>query len=124
MRKLFLGLIMGVLFMSGCSAGASMEDEKVSVYEMKSFAEIRKNSLITFTDTKVETTFAEAFHSAERVPGIVDMADPDYRVEFGDEAYFLWMSEEHGTIMNTNDTHTIYTLSKSSVKMIYELLNQ
>lgn len=110
--------------MNGCTDGTSMDNEKVSVYEMKSFAEIRKNSLITFTDTKVETAFEEAFHSAERVPGIVDMADPDYRVEFGDEAYFLWISDEHGTIMNTNDTHTIYTLSKSSAKMLYQLLNQ
>jgi len=51
------------------------------------------------------------------------MADPEYKVELGDESYFLWVSEEYGTIMNLNDTNTIYTLSKSSAKTIKELLN-
>jgi hypothetical protein len=91
---------------------------------MESFSVIKKDSLISFTDSKVVSKIAKAFNTANKEPGIVDMADPDYKVEFGEESYFLWISEEHGTIMNLKDTHTIYTLSKSSAKTINELLNK
>ncbi len=56
-------------------------------------------------------------------PGIVNMADPEYKVELRDESYCLWVSEEYETIMNLNDTNTTYTLSKSLTKTINELLN-
>ena len=90
---------------------------------MKSFSAIEEDSSTTFTDSKVVKDFIKAFNNAKREPGIVNMADPEYKVELGDESYFLWVSEEYGTIMNLNDTNTIYTLSKSSAKTIKELLN-
>ena len=50
------------------------------------------------------------------------MDDPQYKVELGEETYFLWIHEESGTIMNTKDTHTIYSLSDPSVKKVSELI--
>lgn len=123
MKKLFLLFIFVVLslsFVGGCS---SENIEKVDVYEMESYSVIKKDSLTSYTDSKVVSNFVNAFKKAKKEPGSVDMADPEYKVEFGDESYFLWVSEEHGTIMNVNDTNTIYTLSKSSAKTINELLN-
>lgn len=32
--------------------------------------------------------------------GIADMANPEYKVEMGEEAYFLLISEQYGTIKN------------------------
>ena len=90
---------------------------------MESFSDIKKDSFTSFTDSKVVDDFVKAFNNAEKMPGKVDMADPEYKVEFGEESYFLWISEESGTIMNLKDTHTIYTLSKSSAKTINELFN-
>lgn len=90
---------------------------------MESFSDIKRDSLISFTDSKVVNNFVKAFNDANKMPGIVDMADPKYKVELGEESYFLWIYEESGTIMNLKDTHTVYTLSKSSAKMINELLN-
>jgi len=89
---------------------------------MESFSKVKEGSLRTFTDLKDVNIFEAAFNNAKKEPGIVDMADPEYKVELGSEAYLLWISEEHGTIMNLNDTHTIYTLSKNSAKAVYELL--
>lgn len=108
-----------MFFVGGCS---SINIEKVEVYETESYSVIKKNSLISFTDSKVVSNFVKAFKTAKKQPGIVDMAAPEYKVEFGEETYFLWISEEQGTIMNSNDTHTIFTLSKSSAKIINELL--
>jgi len=108
-----------LLFIVGCSYE---NIEKVNVFEMESFSKVKEGSLRTFTDLKDVNIFEAAFNNAKKEPGIVDMADPEYKVELGSVAYFLWISEEHGTIMNLNDTHTIYTLSKNSAKAVYELL--
>lgn len=90
---------------------------------MKSFSTIEEDSLTTFTDSESIKDFIQAFNNAKKDPGVVNMADPEYKVELGDESYFLWVSEGHGTIMNLNDTNTIYTLSKNSAETIEELLN-
>ncbi|MFS0687788.1 hypothetical protein AB1K89_00880 [Sporosarcina sp. 179-K 8C2 HS] len=123
MKKLSLLLIAVVFtlfFVSGCS---SKNIQKVDVYEMESFSDIKIDSLISFTSSEVVNDFVKAFNNAKKMPGIVDMASPQYKVEFGEESYFLWINDESGTIMNSKDTHTIYTLSKSSAKTINELLN-
>lgn len=89
---------------------------------MESFSAIKKNSLTSYTDPKVVSNIVKAFKKAKKEPGVVEMVDPEYKVEFGEESYYLWISSEHGTIMNLEDTHTTFTLSKSSAKTIYELV--
>jgi len=37
---------------------------------------------------------------------------------------FLWITKESGTIMNAEDTHTIYSLSSSSVKEVFEFVHK
>ncbi|MCL6572919.1 MAG: hypothetical protein K6T88_14745 [Bacillus sp. (in: Bacteria)] len=116
---LFIFVVFTLLFVSGCS---SKNIEKIDVYEMESFSIIKEDSLASYTDSKVVSNFVNAFKNANKEQGIVDMDDPEYKVEIGEESYYLWISEEQGTIMNVNDTHTIYTLSKSFAKTINELL--
>jgi hypothetical protein len=125
MRKSILKLFMSLVFIIVlvCCSKSPDNIEKVNVYKMKSFSVIEEDSLVTFSDSKMIKDFVKAFNTAKKVPGIVDMADPAYKIELGDKSYFLWITQESGTIMNLNDTKTIYTLSKSSVKTIYELLN-
>ena len=117
---LFIFVVFTLIFVSGCS---SKNIEKVVVYEMESFSVIKKDSLTSYTDSKVVSNFVNAFKNAKKEQGKVDMADPEYKVEIGEESYYLWASEGQGTIMNVNDTNTIYTLSKSSAITINELLN-
>ena len=117
---LFVFVVFTLFLVSGCS---SKNIEKVDVYEMESFSVIKKDSLTSYTDSKVVSDFVNAFKNAKKEQGKVDMLDPEYKVEIGENSYYLWISEEQGTIMNVNDTNTIYTLSKSSAKTIKELLN-
>lgn len=117
-------VIFAIIFvLVGCNKGFK-EIKQVRVYEMSSFSEMKEDSLTTYTDSDIVRKFINGFKNAKKEPGIVDMADPEYKVELGDEVYFLWTSEDHGTIMNLNDTNTIYTLSKRSAKLIHEVLKQ
>ena len=120
-HKLFIVVMMFSLLIIGACANSTVE--KVEVYEMASFSEAKSGTSRTFTEFKSVDAFVKAFARANKEPGIVDMIDPGYQVEFDGKSYFLWINEDHGTIMDTIDTHTIYTLSKKSVEKIYELLN-
>lgn len=117
---LFILVVFTLSFVGGCS---SENVEKVDVYEMESFSVIKKDSLTSYTDSEVVSHLVKAFKKAKKEPGVVDMVDPHYKVEFGEESYYLWIHKEQGTIMNLDDTNFIYTLSQSSAKTIYELLN-
>lgn len=114
------GLLIGfILFLTGCSAASI---DQVDVYEMEDFSAAKADSFISYTDSQDVDLFVNAFKNAKKEPGVVDMYEPDYRVAFGGESYFLWINPEQGTIMNENNTHTIYSLKKKSAEMIYELL--
>ena len=125
MKKRFVMVVLPFIFilcLAGCNKGTENIKE-VNIYEMKNFSSAQKDSLITITDSKVVRDILKGFSRAKKEAGIVNMDDPQYKVELENETYFLWLSEEHGTIMNSHDTNTIFTLSKSSAKTINELLN-
>lgn len=110
----FIFLFAFIPALSGCSKGIK-EVNEVKVYEMESFSEVREASLVTFTDRKSIKQFKKAVSSAKKQPGVVDMADPQYRVELGGKSFFLWISQDHGTIMDVEDTNTIYSLTSKSI---------
>lgn len=66
----------------------------------------------------------KAFRKAKKVPGIVDVAEPDYFIKINNVEYYLSVSEdfEEGSIMKKNDTHTLYTIP--SGPKILEILEQ
>ncbi|AOV08022.1 hypothetical protein [Sporosarcina ureilytica] len=83
-KYLFISILLFAFLasLSGCSKGIK-EVKKVNVYEMESFSEVRGDSLVTFTDKKAIKQFKKTFSSAKKQPGVVDMADPQYKVELG-----------------------------------------
>lgn len=115
---IFMLLLTCLAALSGCTAGV----KEVKVYEMVSFSEMKEEPLMTITDKKQIKQLKKAFQSAEKQSGIADMADPQYKVEIGKKSYFLWLDQDHGTIMDVKDTHTIYTLSEKSVKHIHTII--
>jgi hypothetical protein len=39
------------------------------------------------------------------------MADSVYKVMIAENTYYLWLSDNSGTRMDLEDTHTIYTIT-------------
>lgn len=85
-----------------------------------------------FPDTKTfelngaeeNSILAKAVNNATQLTGIVNMVTPHYRFSIGDETYYLWISEDSGSIMNIKDTHTLYSLPRNSVREINEFINK
>ena len=107
--------------MGGCVSKDNLE--KIEIVQMIGFSRVITYPSINITKTEEIEEFINAFNSAEKVPGIANTVDPDYQVIMGIENYYLWISDESGTIMNVEDTHTVYSLSESSAQKIFDLLN-
>ena len=115
---LFLSVIV-LSLVSGCDSNTV---DNVYMYEMESYSETKIDSKKGFTESKDIDIFLAAIRGASKNAGISDMIDPHYKVELGEETYFLWIYNGSGTVMNLNDTHTTYSLTEKAVNEISELI--
>ena len=97
--------------------------DQVVINEMESFSKVKASSEKTLTNKEDIKTIQDAFLNANKEPGEVDMSDPHYKVWLGGDSYYLWIHESSGTIMNTKDTHVIYSLSEKAAQDVYRLLD-
>jgi len=100
--------------------GEEKRSEEITVYKMD-----KETKQIVISDKDTIKTINKAIKGSIKQPGIVDMADPQYKINMGDEIYFLWLTRSDGTIgtiMNFKDTHTIYTLSENMTKELKDIL--
>lgn len=98
--------------------GAPIEFQKTEGFTVEA------NTFQKITDPADIKFIKRAFRKAKKVPGIVDVAEPDYFIKLNNKEYYLSVSEdfEEGSIMKKNDTHTLYTIP--SGPKILEILEQ
>lgn len=95
--------------------------DKVDVYEVDERSMVMEESLVSFTDPRIVHDFVEGFNKAQKNEDPVN-SHPNYLIGIKDDYFFLWISEDYGIIMDTDDTKAYYSLSKSSARAIYNLL--
>jgi hypothetical protein len=79
---------------------------------------------IAVYDTKNIKLIKSAVKSAVKQSGLVNMGDPHYQINADGELYSLWLSEDSGTLMiNTQDTHTIYSLTEQGITDFKKIIN-
>lgn len=118
MKKSFLLFIATILFLAGCSMGGIEEVDEITINEMVSFGEVKPDSSVTITDADDIEILIEGIESAKKEPGIADVMDPEFELLIGDRKFYLWFVGE-GSVMDQEDTHTIYTL-KNGVREQFE----
>lgn len=109
-----------LIALTGCNN--STEIKEVKVYEMIDFDQEKENSLKTFNKSTEIKAFEEAFKKMKKQEGIVDIIEPEYKVEIGNNTYFMWLSEEVGMVMDNADTNTVYTLPKKTADSLKKML--
>lgn len=107
--------------LSGCNN--STEIKEVKVYEMNDFDQEKENSLKTFNKSTEIGAFEEEFNQMKKHDGVVDIVEPEYKVEIGNKTYFIWLSEDVATVMDADDTNTVYSLTKNATKSLNQLIN-
>ena len=121
MKKIFILFIAIGFALVGCSQEPKNE---ISETITESNTETNVNNVLELKKTEEIDIFKKAVENAKKEPGIVNMTNPQYQFSIGEKSYFLWITEDSGTIMNRKDTHTIYLLSSSSVKEVYDFVNK
>lgn len=119
----FIGasMILLLVILTGCT---SSKVEEIEIYHMGSFATISGELVGTLTKTYEINKLEKVFENAEKEAGVVDMAEPHYRIELDSDTYYLWIDDEYGTLMNSKDTHTIFKLTKSQTKTLNKFLQK
>lgn len=120
---LFLGKIIILIFTLFTLTSCSFEKiDEIYLFEMESFSVVKEESLIILDEQTEINHLRNAIDSAKKKQGIADMADPEYKIEIGKNTYYLWISEDSGTIMNLENTYTIYSLTKYSAKRVDKII--
>ncbi|MFP3355753.1 hypothetical protein R0K17_00215 [Planococcus sp. SIMBA_143] len=129
MRKLqVLSLLLIMLFtLTACQNGLlnaeQQATDKIVLYQMESFGQVKESTNYEITDKQTIKLFATAISRANKVSGIADVADPNFKVEFGEKEFYLWVSADHGSVMDEADTHTLYTLEQKDAEQLYSFLS-
>ncbi|VDG98294.1 Uncharacterised protein [Lysinibacillus sphaericus] len=106
-------LIIGiVLLLALAGAYYSQQKQHISVEQMSSFNEVVPNSKREITQSSDARTIQRAVRTAKKLPGVVDVADPNYKVTIGENEYYLWLyeGEEVGSMMKVTNTNNLYRL--------------
>jgi len=114
----FIGLILFFSF-----AFSSEKIRSIHFYEMDSFTQQHHHHPITILDEKTIRNIKYVFEHASKISGIVNMSEPSYKVQIGNDSYYLWIGKENGSIMKIEDTNTIYSLSEEFISYLNSILH-
>ena len=87
----------------------------------ESMLDIKKPHISYKQENSIELqTFVHAIKTAKKIDGVVDVLAPDYLLTFTFEdktnsKYSLWLGKYEGSIMNENDSNTMYILQSGLI---------
>lgn len=136
-RALRIGLTVAcavvALALLGCNGSGAAEtgrETKAEISKSRGFGSYHDKPFLTLEGEDADRV-ARAIRSAKKQPGIVNIVQPTYDVRLTGaggktEAYHLWLSaqDEGATIMNVEETHVIYRVSKEGASDVMELIGE
>lgn len=101
-----------LLTLFACSSNEVKETKEVKVQEMVSFSKEKQNTLKVISDSPKVKVIVNAIRQAKKQKGIVDITDPQYRMDTDQDRYYLWFNVNgSATIMNDKDKNTIFKIA-------------
>ncbi|WP_153731081.1 hypothetical protein [Sporosarcina obsidiansis] len=103
---------------------------KVSISKSNSFGQVNEEFFAVTEEEGTLKTLQNTILNAVKQPGIVDMVASDYDMEVvyddgSTQGYHLWLGEkgQKSTLMQVDDTHTIYTVSEEMTDPLRRIVN-
>ncbi|RAZ81269.1 hypothetical protein [Planococcus halotolerans] len=113
---------------NGLEAEELLAEGEIAKVEL---SEVKGVNPLVYDDTDELEIFRDLFSSADKEPGIVNMGDPEFYLkvimEDGEKRYLnLWLGGEGETasLMNIEDTHTVYTVEADIQGSLAGLINK
>lgn len=130
----FLAISLLGIVLIGCSTSSfNIKSKEVSTVKLSYFIDfhrIPENFIKTFDDEKDIKGIIDAINNSEELKGDVDIDGADYNLHlyFNDgttKVFYLWIEESYsGSIMEIENTHTLYKLSNNSAEKLREILKK
>lgn len=129
MKKLPLVMmfLLAAFTLSACQNGLISAEQRdadtLVLHQVERFGEVRESTRTEVTDAQTIELFADAISRADKLQGVADVIDPDFQVDFGGKTFYLWISEDQGSVMDESDTHALYTLKEKDAEALYSYLS-
>ncbi|PRO66440.1 hypothetical protein [Alkalicoccus urumqiensis] len=124
----------GLLFAAGCGSGnlnnaVNPDDiDEIRLYATDNFQSENLELQQVYDTNEDIAAWAGIINSADQVDGMVDIAAPDYEIaligEEDTDPYFLWYSEDSASLMDSADTHTLYSITEDGKETLSELMEE
>ena len=102
---------------------------KVSIFKSSGFGKVNSNFFTVYEDKETLDLFKKVISNAVKQDGVVNMAEPEFDIEViytddNKQGYHLWIGEkgQKSTLMDVNDTHTIYLISEDLTNKLIDLI--
>lgn len=102
---------------------------KVSLSKSEGFGQLNSDFIVVFKDEQALETFRRVLSNAVQEEAIVDMVKPAFDLEIiyenqNKQGFHLWIGKkgQKSTLMKTNNTHTIYTISAEMTNRLIDLV--
>ena len=114
MTKRLIWMIGLATILSACNSEVS-NNQSTEIKEVQKTTTYMESTAIHITSDSHIAWLHELFHNAIKLDGIVNMADPQYRIQLKAKQYNVWFNED-GTaaFMDIEDTHTLYKVSDAA----------
>lgn len=135
-KKLIIALVViFILILCGAAYYVKSNNEllnksniaKVMVCEWNKFGKANQVDWKTYTDKYSIIIFKKALKTATKEEGIPSMIEPDYNMKFVFEdgstrEFHLWLKLGKGSLIDVDDTHRLYTLTKESTEALKSII--
>ncbi|MFJ7954528.1 hypothetical protein ACIQZG_23795 [Lysinibacillus sp. NPDC096418] len=137
MKKIIF-FVVSLSFMSvilfGCQSNdnnghSDVNISKFSISKSSGFGKVNSDFFTVYKDKETLDIFKNAISNAVKREGIANMAEPkfDIKVIYTDgnkQGYHQWVGEkgQKSTLMNVNDTYTIYSISEEITNRLIGLV--
>ena len=121
MGKRLIWVIGLATILIACNSEVS-NNQSTEIKEVHNTTKYKESKVIRITSDSDIVWLQELFHNAISLDGIVNMADPQYRIQLREKQYNVWFNED-GTAVFTDieATHTLYKIL--DVAKLKEIVN-
>lgn len=103
--------------------------QKVDIYTAKDFDKEINIPIVSINDKKITREISTIIKESQRLPGILNVASPDYILEIHDfnkdmQTVFLWIRKDsiQGMYMYKNDTEKGYVISETKTEKLKKIV--
>ncbi|MBU3143869.1 hypothetical protein [Clostridium sp. CF012] len=136
MKKVIIIFCSAIIFIGLFTACSSPNEpnnitkyQRIDIYTAKDFSKEINTPILSINDEKTLKEISTIISNSEKMPGILDVASPEYIFEIYDfnksiQTVYLWIGKDSskGMYMYKDNTETGYSISKDNTQKLRKII--